>query len=213
MQSIRRSWFSGRRLERNVKSEEKWEAVRDSRREGSWKIQFRSYFYTATVTVLRWRKVSMKQKLWIVNLNPVKCGKIFGEISYLLFIFACSLLREKSCGSQRVLKKSKLWAREGGTFCNKCSPSSCSSTQNSCSGFRADMYFTSCKYYKNTWGKKSPTCDHELGCSRQKCAVKTFKRQKSLGNIKPVSLGKYKHSLILTGSRTKVNISSFFYVP
>jgi len=37
MQSIRRSWFSGRRLERNIKSEEKWEAVRDSRRGGSRK--------------------------------------------------------------------------------------------------------------------------------------------------------------------------------
>lgn len=96
MQSIRRSWFSGRRLERNIKSGEKWEAVRDSRRGRSWKIQFESYFYTATVTAFRWRKVSMKQKLWKVNLNPVKCVKIFSEKFYLLFIFTCSFLWEYS---------------------------------------------------------------------------------------------------------------------
>lgn len=120
MQSIRRSWFSGRRVETYIKSEEKWEAVRDSRRERSWKIQFKSYFYTATVTALRWRQVSMKQKLWKVNLNPVKCVKIFSEKSYLLFIFACSVLWGKSWESQYVLKKIKSLAPRGGTFCHNC---------------------------------------------------------------------------------------------
>lgn len=34
----------------------------------------------------------MKQKLWKMNLNPVKLVKIFSAKSYLLFIFACLLL-------------------------------------------------------------------------------------------------------------------------
>lgn len=122
MQSIRRSWFSGRRLERNIKSEEKWEALRDSRRRGSWKIQFKSYFYTATVTAFRWRKVSMKQKLRKVNLKPVKCVKIFSEKSYLLFIFACSLLREKSWETQCVLKKNKSLDQEVAHFAPRANP-------------------------------------------------------------------------------------------
>lgn len=56
--------------------------------------------------------------------------------------------------SQRVLKKNKFRARGGGTFSHKCKPSPWSSTQNSCSGFRAEMYFIFCQYYKNTGGKK-----------------------------------------------------------
>lgn len=96
-----------------------WEAVRGSRRGGSRKIQFGSYFYTSAVSVLRWRKVSIKQKLQKVNLNPVKCVKIFSEISYLLFIFTCSFLWENSWESQRVLKYKSLLSRIG-IFCHKC---------------------------------------------------------------------------------------------
>lgn len=40
-----------------------------------------------------------------MNLNPVKCVKIFSEKSYLLFIFACSLLREKSQESMCAKEK------------------------------------------------------------------------------------------------------------
>lgn len=36
-----------------------WEAERD-RRGGCQKIQFGSYFYTAAVSILRWKKVSIK---------------------------------------------------------------------------------------------------------------------------------------------------------